>query len=252
MSAIPLWTDLAVPARGPKAGWKRAVFCHGLAAALIGVATVLRFPIAHRLGFESPFLLYYPAVVAAAWVGGLWPGLFATGLGAAAADYFWIPPQMAFAVNSLDGLRLALFMMASGSAAVLIERLHCALLGERGAREQLRLALASAGDAMVVTDAAGRIVFLNAKAQLLSGWSSGEVAGRAFASVLFILDEESGRPINNTIQRAVLDGRTRQLAKHVLLVSRSGRAHPVEHKSARIVDTHGITAGAVILFHDPD
>ncbi|MBU6401811.1 MAG: DUF4118 domain-containing protein [Verrucomicrobia bacterium] len=250
MAGRPNWIYLTAPAAATATGWKRWCVSYGVAVALIGGATVLRLPFAQVLGVQSPFLLYYPAAVAAAWFGGIWAGLVATGLGAAAADYFWIPPQMAFAMSSSDGLRLALFAMASGTAAILIECLHRAIRGERDAKEQLRLALAGARDAIVVADARGRIVFLNAKAQLLSGWSIEEVAGKAFGGVFFILDRESRQPINNAIQRAAIEGRCRQLPKQVTLVSKAGAVHHLEHKASRIMAHDGSALGTVILLHD--
>jgi len=46
------------------------------------------------LGFQLPFLTLYPAVVIAAWAGGLGPALLATGLGVASAVYFFMPPTL--------------------------------------------------------------------------------------------------------------------------------------------------------------
>src|SRR5947208_8349329 len=51
-------------------------------------------------------------------------------------------------------------------------------------REWLQVTLASIGDGVIATDAAGRVRFLNAAAQRLTGWRAAEGAGRPFTDLL--------------------------------------------------------------------
>ena len=57
-------------------------------------------------------------------------------------------------------------------------------------REQWRVTLASIGDGVIVTDAEGRITFLNAIAQDLTGWGA-EAAGRNLNEVFQVFDENN-------------------------------------------------------------
>ena len=57
-------------------------------------------------------------------------------------------------------------------------------------RERLRITLASIGDAVLVTDAEGRVTSLNPVAESLTGWPSAEAAGLPLPSVFRIVDEE--------------------------------------------------------------
>lgn len=209
-----------------------------------------RLPFEALLGIESPFLFYYPAVVASAWLGGWGPGVLATVLGAIATDYFWMPPRYEFGVDKSETLRLALFVMASVTVAVLVERLHRAREAAECAKEQLRAVLTHAGDAIVTTDGAGRITFLNAKGQILTGWESREVVGQVFGGVFFLLDAKNRQSINHVFQQALVEGRMHHLPAKLILVSKAGTEHYVEQKSSRIVAGDGRSQGAVILFHD--
>ena len=52
------------------------------------LSLLLRWPLWPVMGQKNPFLTFLPSVILSAYLGGLWPGLLATFLSAAAADYF--------------------------------------------------------------------------------------------------------------------------------------------------------------------
>jgi two-component system cell cycle sensor histidine kinase/response regulator CckA len=59
-------------------------------------------------------------------------------------------------------------------------------------REQwLSTTLSSIADAVITTDAAGQVTFLNEAAERLSGWTHREALGRAYAEVFHIVEEGS-------------------------------------------------------------
>ncbi len=64
-----------------------------VALAGVAVATGIRFLCQEILGAAVPFLFYYPAVMLAAWCGGIRPGALATLLSVLAADFFFIEPR---------------------------------------------------------------------------------------------------------------------------------------------------------------
>ncbi len=244
---LPMWTRLSSPAIAPLPLRASRMVCALAVVLLIGLVTLLRVPFEAVLGVDSPFLFYYPAAVIAAWLGGLESGLLATVLGAAAADYFWMPPLFDMALNQEDTLRVTLFFMACGSASMLIERLHRALEGEKGAKEHLLVALGHSHDAIVTTDTRGRVVFLNAQAQVLSGWDSHEVVGRAFASVFVVLDRQDRTVLQHRFQQALVEGQLGQLPKELVFVNRCGRENLVDQMSSPLVDNQSRHLGAVVL-----
>ena len=77
--------------------WRQAVtsaltsrYIVGLAA--FGAAVLFRYALRDSLGVKVPYLQFYPAIILAAWYGGLGPGILITTLSAAAAMYFLLPP----------------------------------------------------------------------------------------------------------------------------------------------------------------
>ena len=63
-----------------------------VALAAFGAAILFRYALDDSLGQKVPYLQLYPAVMIAAWYGGLGPGLLITALSTIAAMYFLLPP----------------------------------------------------------------------------------------------------------------------------------------------------------------
>jgi PAS domain S-box-containing protein len=82
------------------------------AVAVISVtgAVLLHFLLAPYLGNKTPFLVFYLSIVVSALFGGFGPGILATLLAAAAADYFFIEPAGSFTPSSPGSyISLAIF-----------------------------------------------------------------------------------------------------------------------------------------------
>jgi signal transduction histidine kinase len=73
---------------------------------------------------HTPFLLFFPAVITAAWYGGLGPALVATALSAVSALYFILPPAFSFALTGVTGLQLAFFIAVGVFMSALQSRLR--------------------------------------------------------------------------------------------------------------------------------
>jgi PAS domain S-box-containing protein len=120
----------------------------------------------------------------------------------------------------------------------------------RAQREQLRVTLESIGDAVIATDAEGRVTLLNPVAQALTGWGPEEAAGRPLGAVLDIKNEQTGRPAENPVARVLREGVVVGLANHTALTARDGTVRPIEDSAAPIKDEQGRTRGVVLVFHD--
>ena len=116
--------------------------------------------------------------------------------------------------------------------------------------EWLRITLASIGDAVITTDAEGRVTSLNAVAQSLTGWSQTDALGHLLTDVFRIVHEDTRQPVENPAIRALQTGTIVRLANHTVLIARTGEEHPVDDSAAPIRDESGATIGSVLVFRD--
>jgi PAS domain S-box-containing protein len=117
-------------------------------------------------------------------------------------------------------------------------------------RERLRITLASIGDAVISTDAEGRIVFLNGVAETLTGFPQAEAAGRPLSEIFHIVDEATRLPVENPALRAISEGRVVDLATPTVLISRDGTERPIDDSAAPMKSESGALIGAVLVFRD--
>src|SRR5437867_1357614 len=117
-------------------------------------------------------------------------------------------------------------------------------------KEQAIVALASIADAVITTDAAGAITYLNPTAERLTGWRATEALGQPVDTVLMLVSDATRQPMENIPARCLREGRAVDLADGVLLVRRDGTDVPIEDSAAPLRDRHGTTIGVVLVFHD--
>ncbi|MGB6200869.1 MAG: EAL domain-containing protein [Candidatus Acidiferrales bacterium] len=117
-------------------------------------------------------------------------------------------------------------------------------------KERAQVTLNCIGDAVICSDAAGNITFLNLVAEKMTGWPRGEAAGRPMADVLRILDTETRLTVPNPMIMAVKEDRTVHLPSNCILVRRDGFETPIEDSVAPIHDREGRADGAVVVFRD--
>ncbi len=121
---------------------------------------------------------------------------------------------------------------------------------ERRQREQLHVLLSSIGDAVIVTDRAGAVSFMNPVAAALTGWQPQEAAGQPLDKVFQIVNEETRRPVESPVAKVLREGSVVGLANHTILLARDGRAIPIDDSGAPIRGEDGAVAGVVLVFRD--
>src|SRR5688572_16075457 len=117
-------------------------------------------------------------------------------------------------------------------------------------KERAEVTLNSIGDAVVSTDVAGNVTYLNPVAERMTGWHRQEACGRPLQEVLRIIDADSREPALNPLALAILKDRTVGLSGNCLLIRRDGYESAIEDTAAPIHDGRGQVTGAVIVFHD--
>ena len=117
-------------------------------------------------------------------------------------------------------------------------------------QEWLRVTLSSIGDAVMTSDEAGRVTFLNPVAEALTGWKMEEALGQPMQRVFRIINEKTGEPAADIVAQVLRERRTHALANHTALLTRDGREFPIEDSAAPIMDSSGNVSGVVLVFHE--
>ncbi|HEX5221621.1 MAG TPA: PAS domain S-box protein [Verrucomicrobiae bacterium] len=212
-----------------------------------------------------PFIFFFPAVAMAAWVGGLGPGILALVLSAVAANWFFVAPTRDWALHTPGDLATmgsfafscsfilsAIDAMHRARARILAEvrKREAAELETHQQKELLATTLASIGDAVISTDTAGHIVFLNAEAAALTGWKNSEAEKRPLSEVFHIINEKTRQPVESPVEKVLQSGTVMGLANHTLLIAKDGREIPIDDSAAPIRQPDGPLFGVVLVFRD--
>jgi PAS domain S-box-containing protein len=120
----------------------------------------------------------------------------------------------------------------------------------RESEERWATTLQSIGDAVISTDSAGNIQFMNDVAQRLTGWSLPEARGRDLSAVFDIVQEVTRIKPESPVAKVLRSGLVVGLANHTALIRRDGTEVPIEDSAAPIRNRSGQIEGVVLVFHD--
>jgi PAS domain S-box-containing protein len=117
-------------------------------------------------------------------------------------------------------------------------------------KELLATTLASIGDGVIVTDAEGRVKFLNGEAEKLTGWKPSDAAGRPLPEVFRIVNEQTRQTVESPVEKVLRLGTVVGLANHTILIAKDGREIPIDDSGAPIRQPGGQLFGVVLVFRD--
>ena len=116
--------------------------------------------------------------------------------------------------------------------------------------EKLAVTLHSIGDAVIATDAEGRVTLLNPLAQKLTGWTHAQAAGLPVEDIFHIINQETRKPSTIPVMETLAHGTTQGMANHTILIARDGSECAIADSCAPIRDRDGQVIGAVLVFRD--
>ena len=176
------------------------------------------------------------------------PGLFATILIECIVILFHHRSGSEWTIKKL--VELTSFFALGLLIIFLVEALHAARRRAEASQHWLSAVLTSIGDAVIATDARGRVVFINPVAESLCGWSGDDATGQSLDQVFRILNEHTREPSENPAARVLGDGAIVGLANHTVLIARDGVERPIDDSGAPIRNAHGDVDGVVLVFRD--
>ena len=196
-----------------------------------GAALAIRLAAEPLIGTASPFLFFTPAVMVAAWFGGLGPGILAAVAGAACGDYFflWTVGETTFE----QGDRVATFALVSGLIITLTtvvnanrRRLNDALWREQQARAEAEAANQAKDDFLSLVSHE-----LQTPVSAIVGWASAirkrQLRGQPLAAALNAIERNAhvqSRLVQDILDRArIMNGQLR-LEPQIVSVSEIVRA----------------------------
>lgn len=198
----------------------------------------------------NPFLLFLAAVAFSSWYSGLRPTLLAIALAILACSYFLLPPFFSLILGMREILRVMGFVVVSMLIVVLGEARQRATAEVRRQREWLHITLSSIGDAVIATDIQGRVTFINAVAETLTGWKQADAQGQALEQVFKIVNETTRETVESPVSKVIRSGTIAGLANHTILIARDGTETPIDDSGAPISDARGPIIGVVLVFRD--
>ncbi|MGJ5634725.1 EAL domain-containing protein [Nostoc sp. CALU 1950] len=117
-------------------------------------------------------------------------------------------------------------------------------------KELAQVTLQSIGDAVLTTDAFGRIKYLNPVAKFLLGCSETSAEGLLLEEVFGIVHEATRETVKNPIEQALKENRTVSLANHTVLINQNNQEIAIQDSAAPIRNREGQVIGAVMVFRD--
>ena len=134
--------------------------------------------------------------------------------------------------------------------ARLDEKVHERTAELAQSRADLAVTLDSIGDAVLATDASGRITRMNPAAEQLTGWKLTEAVGLPIEQVFLIINEQTREPAAIPVAAVLASGQRQMLANHTALLTRNGAEISIADSAAPIRNADGAIVGVVLVFRD--
>ncbi len=113
------------------------------------------------------------------------------------------------------------------------------------------LALNSLAEAIITTDADGRISFMNPAAERMTGSGAPQALGKTLEDLVGLVDEMDRRLLSDPVRQALTSGAPVNLSRRALLLSRTnGSERSIELSASPIRNEAKQVLGAALLLHD--
>lgn len=99
-------------------------------------------------------------------------------------------------------------------------------------KERAEVTLNSIGDAVISTDVAGRVTYLNLVAEKMTGWRHEDAVGRMAVEVFHVVDGDTRQAIRDPVELAIRHDEPMGLTANCVLIRRDGFEFAIEDSVA--------------------
>jgi PAS domain S-box-containing protein len=230
---------------------------YGGALLIVAATLLLRLSLGPLIG-QAAFAILLIGILAAAWVGGIGPGLLSQGL-ILIAEGLWFAPatdvRRSWSAEEIFGI--VVFFSIGGVVGALSEAWQAAKGRAKAEaedairqREQLRATIGCVADGVLVTDSEGRVTLMNPVAERMTGCPLEQSQGKPIRDVFTVLDDRTSAVVDNPFVRVLRDGCVLHLTVRLLSPTRADAPLPIAISAAPIQDQRGKTTGVVLILRD--
>ncbi|MDX9974252.1 MAG: ATP-binding protein [FCB group bacterium] len=224
--------------------WQPYALAAGVFALFLAVAFALYPFVQSTTGI---FLML--AIIFAVRFCGTGPALMNLALMVVCVDYFLTTPRFVWGTKANDTIWLSIFIVLSLTIILLGQSLKRASRATRESDISFLTVLSSIGDAVITTDNAGRVVFMNQIAEKLLQVSKDDARMMPLHRLINLLDEKTRTPENLPLSKAVKENAI-PLGNGYVLVAPDQKEHLIEASASPLRDEGGKRQGLVIVFRD--
>ncbi|MBL4606287.1 MAG: PAS domain S-box protein [Pseudomonadales bacterium] len=114
----------------------------------------------------------------------------------------------------------------------------------------LTVTLDSIGDAVITTDAEGKIIRMNPVAEELTGWSEANALHLPLSDVFDIFNSKTREKVLNPVEKVIKTRKIVGLGNHTSLKSKNNKEYQIADSAAPIINEGNEIIGVILVFHD--
>ena len=126
---------------------------------------------------------------------------------------------------------------------------HCMKKKVKESEQWLVTTLKNIGDGVITTDTRGCITYMNPAAELLTGWTHKEAAGKPLEEVFYLINGKT-RQHENVMEKIMKTGGLIGFTNNSVLLSKEGTERLLVESGAPIRDETNAILGTVVIFRD--
>ncbi len=143
-------------------------------------------------------------------------------------------------------------LLITGVEIIPTQTVQALRLPQDGLSVELQLlALESLAEAIIATDKDGRVSFMNAAAEQLTGAAAASATGKPLEEVVRLVEESDRRLLSDPVRQALTSGAAMNLSRRALLLTHgSGTERAIELTASPVRNHANEVVGAVMMLHD--